>query len=106
MHKENLTDNNLENYNDDLSVIIVSLFYLSKEAKESNLDKISNIILATISRINDCISDNKTQPPYTSLNKDAANIMSFLSKLLDAPNDEINDILDIITEIDNYKISA
>ncbi|MGH1379228.1 MAG: hypothetical protein ACRBB3_10455 [Alphaproteobacteria bacterium] len=88
----------LSNYNDDLSVIITSLFYLSKEAQEADLGDISTIILQAISSIKDYTIKKNYESLNYPINKDAVNIISFLSEFIELPEDKKNSIVSIITD--------
>ena len=86
---------------DDLRLITIALFYLSKEADQSGLDQVSKIIQTAISRINDWGIDNKTQSSDMLVNKDTIYTMEFLSQFAKFSKEERNGIIKIIASLDD-----
>ena len=86
---------------DDLRLITIALFYLSKEADQSGLDQVSEIIQTAISRINDWSIDNKAQLSDMLINKDTIHIMDFLSQFAKFSKEERSGIIKIIASLDD-----
>ena len=86
---------------DDLRLILVALFYLSKEADQSGLDQVSEIIQTAISRINDWSIDNKAQLSDMLINKDTIHTMEFLSRFAEFSKEERNGIIKIIASLND-----
>ena len=86
---------------DDLRLITIALFYLSKEAEQSGLDQVSKIIQTAISRINDWSIDNKAQLSDVLINKDTIHTMEFLSRFADFSEEERNGIIKIIASLND-----
>ena len=81
LHKnieENTNNQNITKTRDDLKNIIVSLLYLSQEARSSSLDYVEEIIQKAIGNISSWTVENQDKLPDIPLDQDTVNTLSFV----------------------------
>lgn len=92
---------------DDLRGIITSLFFLAKEAEQSNLSDVSVILSSAISKISDWSLDKNISTSDLLLHENTMiNILEFLScyaGAIEQDRDDFLSVLNVLGEAKNKK---
>lgn len=83
-----------------LQLITTSLFYLSEEAKKTNLDEVSSIILSSIDAIEKWTCGHGVKLSEAIVNKETVAVLSILLKLAEIPEDQRSLVIQFLEETD------